>query len=136
MNLFFQIQSLQLLLSCMDDHQFVANLLHLISSFSLTRSLLIACECVSIKLIYCIILLSFQLKGVLLISSVKIFWLSLLNLRCVFNINLLFFRNSLWSFLLLSMSIWFFSIWYFYMVFSIILFYFQVELLLNSFYNF
>ena len=90
MNLFFQIQSLQLLLSCMDDHQFVANLLHLISSFSLTRSLLISCECVSIKLIYCIILLSFELKGVLLISSVKIFCLSLLNLCCVFNINLLF----------------------------------------------
>ena len=65
--------------------------LHLISSFSLTRSLLIPYAYVSIRPIDCILLSSFELKAILLVSSVKILCLSLLNLCCVFNINLLFF---------------------------------------------
>ena len=47
-----------------------------------------------------------------------------LNLCFVFNIYLLIFANSWWFFLILSMSVLFF------------LFYFQVELILSSFYNF
>ena len=64
-------------------------LLHLISSVLITRSLLIPNAYVSIQSIDCILLLSFELKAILLISSVKTLCLSLLNLCCVFNINLL-----------------------------------------------
>ena len=118
MNLFFQIQSLQRLIFCIDQ-EFVANwdyvllfffcniikvnhssyrfiiLLHLISSFSLTRSLLGPYAYVSVESIDCILLSSFELKAVLLIPSVKTSCLSLLNICCVFNIDLLFFMNSL-----------------------------------------
>ena len=87
-------------------------LLHLISSFSLTRSLNVPYIYVSIKSIYYILLSSFERKAVLLISSVKTLCLSLLNLCCAFNINLLFFMNSLISFLRLSMSISSFSTWF------------------------
>ena len=63
-----------------------------------TRSLLIPCTYVSIdyviKSIDCIILSSFELKAILLISSVKALCLSLPNLCCVFNISLLFSMNS------------------------------------------
>ena len=120
MNLFFQIQSLQFLIFFMDDQEFVANLLyvffyalfcniinvnhflyrfiillHLISSFSLTRSLLVPYAYVSIKSIDCIFLSSFETKAILLISSIKTLCLSILNLCCVFNIDFLFFINSL-----------------------------------------
>ena len=61
--------------------------LHLISSFSLTRSLLVPYAFVSIGSIYCIILSSFELEVILLISSLKLLCLSLLNLGCVCNIN-------------------------------------------------
>ena len=70
-------------------------LLHLITSFSLTRSLLVPYAYVSIKSIDCILLLSFELKTILLPSSVKTLRYSLLNLCCVFNIDLLFLINSL-----------------------------------------
>ena len=70
-------------------------LLHLISSFSLTISLLGPNAYVSIKSIDYILLSSFELKAILLISSVKTLHLSLLNLCCVFNIDLLFLMNSL-----------------------------------------
>ena len=83
--------------------------LHLISSFSITRSLLVAFAYVSIKSIDCIILSSFELEAILLISSVRSLCLLLLNLRCVLNINLLFLMNSLQSFLRLSMLISSFS---------------------------
>ena len=66
-------------------------LLYLISSFLLPRSLLIPYTYVSVKSINCILLSSFELKAILLISSVKTLCLSLLNLCCVFNIILLFF---------------------------------------------
>ena len=70
-------------------------LLHLISSFSVTISLLVPHAYFSIESTDCILLSSFELKAILLISSVKKLCLSLLNLCCVFNINLLFLMNSL-----------------------------------------
>ena len=124
MNLFFQIENLQLLIFCMDGQEFLANLdyvlltlllqhhqsynikvnhflylfiilLHLISSLSLTKSLLVPHAYVSIESIDSILLSSFELKAILLISSVKTLCLSLLNLCCILNIDLLFFINSL-----------------------------------------
>ena len=75
--------------------------LHLISSFSLTRSLFVPYAYVSIESIDCILLSSSELKAILLISSVKrimsLVCLSLLNFRCAFNINLLLFMNYLLS---------------------------------------
>ena len=68
------------------------------SSFSPTRSLVVLYGYVSIESVDCILLSSFELKAVLLISSVKTLCLSFLNLCCVFNINILFFyinKNSL-----------------------------------------
>ena len=106
----FQIQSLQLLIFCMDDWEFKANLdyvfcfffyniikfnhfiilLHLISSLSLTKYLFVAYAYrISIELIDCILLSSLELKGVLLISLVKTLCRSLLNFCCIFNIDLL-----------------------------------------------
>ena len=114
MNLFFLTQTLQLLIFCMDDQEFVANsdyvllcffcniikvnqflyhfiiLLHLISSFSLTRYLLIAYAYVSIESIDCILLLLFELSAILLISSLKTLCLSVLNLCRVFNMVFFF----------------------------------------------
>ena len=97
----------------MDDEEFVANLdyffyvfvckiikvnhlskfyqciilLHLLCSFPLTRSLFIRYAYVSIESMDCILLSSFELKAILLISSVKTLCLSLLNFSCVFNIK-------------------------------------------------
>ena len=68
-------------------------LLHFISSFSLTRSLLVPYAYVSIESADFIILSSFELKAILLISSVKLLPLLLLNLCYVFEIDLLFFMN-------------------------------------------
>ena len=62
----------------------------LISSFSLTRFLFIPYAYVSIKSIDCILLSSFELKGILLVSSVKQFYLSMLSFCRFFNIGLLF----------------------------------------------
>ena len=119
MNLFFQILSLQLLIFCM----YCLNmLLHLISSFLLTRFLLIPFAYVSIELIDCILLSSFEFKEILSISSVKALYLSLLNLCLVFNINILCFLNSLWSILKLYKSL---------SSFVDGLFYYQVKLLLT-----
>ena len=72
-------------------------LLHLVSSFLLTRSLLFRYVYVPIESIDWILLSSFELKANLLISSVKT-CLSLLNLCCDFIISFLFFMNSFWSF--------------------------------------
>ena len=83
-------------------------LLHLISSFLHTRSLLASCTYVSIESIDWIILSSFELKASLLISSVRTLYLSVLNLCYVINITLLFFTNSL----RLSISVLFFSKWF------------------------
>ena len=125
MNLFFQIQSLQSLIFCKDDKEFELFLLsfpynvikvdhflyhfiimlHHISSLSLTKFLLVLYAYVSIESIDCILLSSFELKAILLISSVKTLCLSLLKLCCIFNIDLLFFIN----YLILPVSILFFS---------------------------
>ena len=121
MNLFSQYQSLQLLIFYKDDQEFVANsdyvlfmffyniikvthllyrfiiLICLIFSFLRIRSLLILIPCayVSIESIDCILLSSFELKAVLLISSVKTLCFSLLFFCCVFNITFLCFMISL-----------------------------------------
>ena len=102
-------------------------LLHLTSSFSLNRSLLIPYAYVSIKWTDWFILSLFELKAILTIFSIKTLCFSLLNLCCAFNINWFNFVNSLSSFLRLSLPI------------LLILddsFFFQVELLLNSFHHF
>ena len=81
---------------------------------------------VSAESIDCILLSSFELKAMLLISSVKTLCFLLLNLCCVFNISLLFFMNCL----LFSQKL-----------FTLIdfflngLFRFQAELFLKSVYN-
>ena len=119
MHLLFKIQNLQQLIVYMDGQEFQLSLnyvlscfpfniikvnyflyrfiilLHLISSFSLNRSLLVPYPHVSIESIDCILKSSFELKGVLLISSIKKLCLSLLIFFCVFSINLLFLTNYL-----------------------------------------
>ena len=119
MNLFFQIKSLQLLIFCTHDQEFVANynmlfyvffcniikfnhflycfiiLLDLISSFSFTIFLFDPYAYVSIESNNCILLSSFELNGILLISSVKTLCLSLSNLSCIFSIDLFFLMSFL-----------------------------------------
>ena len=70
-------------------------LLHLISSFSLSRSLFIPFAYGSIESTDYIRLSLFEFKAILLISSVKTLRLSLLNFCCIFNMDLLFLINSL-----------------------------------------
>ena len=116
MNLFFRIQSLQLLMYgwlgicshiglCSFMFYFITSskLIIFVSFyyivtfnhfFSLSRPLLVPYAHVSVESIDCILLSSFELKTTLLISSVKTLYLSLLNLCCVFNIGLFF----LWIF--------------------------------------
>ena len=117
-DLLFQIQILGLLIFCKGDQEFVANILfvlfcniiqiirflycftiflHLIFSFSLIKSSLIPYAYVSDESIDCILLLSFELKATLIIYSVKTSYLLLLNLCCIFNINLMFVMNSSYS---------------------------------------
>ena len=62
-------------------------LLYLISSLSLTKSLLIPYAYISIESINYILLSSFKLKAILLISSVKTLCVSVLKLFCVFKID-------------------------------------------------
>ena len=87
-------------------------LLNLISSFSVTRYLFVWYAYVPIESIKCVLLLSFELKAMLLISLVKTFCLSLLNLCCVFNINLCFFRNYLLPFSKATHFHFIFSWWF------------------------
>ena len=101
-------------------------LLHLISSFSLTRSVLVPYAYDSIESIDCILLSSFELKAILFISSVKTFFPSLLILA-VFLVYLVFYE--------LCMIFFKYYLCQFYFSLNN-LFYLQVELLLNSFYNF
>ena len=94
MNLFSQ--SLQLLIFCMNDQEFVANLDYALLYFLfLSKSLLIPYAYAPIESIDCILLSSFELKVILLISSVKTLCLPLLNFCCAFDINLLLVMNSL-----------------------------------------
>ena len=62
-------------------------------SFTYFKALLVPYAYVSVESTDCFLSSSFELKVILLISSVKSSWLSLLNLCCVFNISL-FFTNS------------------------------------------
>ena len=86
-------------------------LLHLISSFPLSKSLLVPYAYVSIESIDCIRLSSSELKAIELISSIKTLCLSLLNFCCVSNIILFFYKFFMFSIVAkkLSMSILFFS---------------------------
>ena len=70
-------------------------LLHLVSSLLLTKPSLVPYAYTSIESIDCILLSSFELKAILLISSVETLCLSLLNFCCIFNIDLLLFINYL-----------------------------------------
>ena len=118
MNLFFQIQILHLMF-CMDNQKCMTNLdCFFIFSFTISSKLIIFCIALlycyilsllfhvlhlclfhmhifSIESIDCILLSSFELKAILLIASVGTLFLSLLNLCCVLNIDLLFLMNSL-----------------------------------------
>ena len=101
--------------------------LYLSSSFSLTRPLLAPYAYVSIELNDCILLSSFALNAILLISSGKTLHLSLLNLFCVFHNDLLF--------LMIFLSVFKdYLCWFYFFLDN--LFYHKVEMLLNSFYNF
>ena len=109
MTLLFQIQDLQLLIFCMDDQEFVANLDYIFLCFLLQhhqsysffelfyaivkfsffsflyiKFFLIPYAYASTESIDRILLSSFELKAILLISSVKILCLSLLNLCLCF----------------------------------------------------
>ena len=132
--MFFLIQNLQILIICMDNQEFLTNLdyvlffifynivkvnyfsyrfiilLHLISSLSLTKSLLVPYAYVTLSNhLVSFFSPSFELIAILLIFPVKTLYLSLLNLYCIFNIDLLFSINSLWFSLTLSISIVFCS---------------------------
>ena len=122
MNFFFQIQSLQLLIFYMDYQELAANLdyillcflcsvikidhflhrfimlLHLVSSFLHIKSLHVPHASVSIESFDCILLSSLALNAILLTFSVNTLCFSLLNLCCVFNINLLFFYKFFMTF--------------------------------------
>ena len=122
----FEIPNLQLLIFCVVDQEFAANLnyvfvtfsfitssrliiflhcfitlLHLVFSFWHIKSLLFPYVFVSTESIYCSLLLSLSLNAILLIS-VKTLCPSLLNLCHAFNIKLLFIMNSLWFSLWIS----------------------------------
>ena len=88
---------------------YIALLLYLISSFFTYK--IFACSIcnVSIESIDCILLSSFELEAILLISSVKPLYYSLLNLCCVFNLFIVSY-DFLWNFSRLSMSKFSFNI--------------------------
>ena len=115
MRFFFQNQNLQLLIFYMDSEKFLAGL-HcffrfsfvtspkLITFVSLSKALYVPYAYVSIKSFEYIILPSFELEVIWLISSIKTLCLLLLikticflllNLCCDCNINFLFSINSL-----------------------------------------
>ena len=119
MNLFFQIQNLKLLVFCMDNLKFAANLiyvsscnnsklnhfvccfiilLHLVFSSLHIKYLLVPYTYISIESIDCIILSSLELNAILVTSSINSFWLSLrLSTLTFFLVVLLLF--STWVFL-------------------------------------
>ena len=97
---------------------------HLISSVLHTRSFFVPFAYVSIESIDCILSSSLVLSGTLLTFPVNTSYLLLLNICCDFNINVLFFMNSL-RFPLCASTL------FFYLFF----FYVQVGLHLNNVYN-
>ena len=132
MHLYFQIQNLQQSVFYMDGQEYLVNLnsvllcflfhiikvnqflyryiilLNLVSSFSLTKSLLVPYAFFSIESFECILKSSFEIKAILLISSVKTLCLSFLIFCCVFNISLLFLTNYLWFFNTIYVNLAFF----------------------------
>ena len=108
-------------------HRFII-LLHLISSLSLTKSLLVSYANVSIESIDCIPLSSYELRAILLVSSVKTWCLSLLNLYCIFNIDLNKFLYAIYA-------IYFFLIIYFILKLSCFCTVFMIFKLKFSFYD-
>ena len=90
------------------------------SSFSLTKSFF-ALYAYFIESIDWILLWSFELKGILLIHSVKT-CLFLLNFCCVFNINLLFFINCLWHDMIYHI-LWYITIYHVSFIFLKTLYY-------------
>ena len=102
-------------------------MLHLISSFFHTRSLLITYSYVSMESIDCILLPLLALISISLSSSVSIFCFSRQNLCCNLNFNLLFYMSSWWFCLSFSTSIL-----YFFLLFYFI---FKVKFHLNNAYN-
>ena len=148
--LVFHIQSLQILIFCMDDQKYLANLDYVILFYFVTSSKLITfgslyyivtfsfflfcalflyfflCPYNSIKSVDWILLSSLLLNAILLTSSVNRLCFLLLFLCCDFKINRLFFRNFLWFSSRRSTATPFYSN---------CLFYFQAKLLLNNFYN-
>ena len=132
MHLYFQIQNLQQSVFYMDGQEYLVNLnsvllcflfhiikvnqflyryiilLNLVSSFSLTKSLLVPYAFFSIESFDCILKSSFEIKAILLISLVKTLCLSFLIFCCVFNISLLFLTNYLWFFNTIYVNLAFF----------------------------
>ena len=88
-------------------------LLHLISPSSFTRAFVATYAYVSMESIDWILLSSFELNVILLLSSVKTLCLSLLN-SCCFFINLLFFYGLFMFSFMTKETIWFnfFSRWF------------------------
>ena len=118
MLLFFLSRSPELLIFNMDDQEFLAILDYVLLCLLLQYNLcwtflychiILACLIFSffgyvfIKSINCILLSSFELKAILLITSVKSLCPSVINLCCSFNI--IFFTNYFWNGLRLSMLI-------------------------------
>ena len=132
MHLYFQIQNLQQSVFYMDGQEYLVNLnsvllcflfhiikvnqflyryiilLNLVSSFSLTKSLLVPYAFFSIESFDCILKSSFEIKAILLISLVKTLCLSFLIFCCVFIISLLFLTNYLWFFNTIYVNLAFF----------------------------
>ena len=106
---------------------FIAYLLHLTSSASLTKSLAVPYGYISIKSIDCIFLSSRKIKLMSLISSVKRICLSL-YIFAVFLILIYCFIN-------LKVYNCLEIIYVTFIFFLDSLFYFHVEFLLNTFYN-
>ena len=97
----------------------------LVSSFLHTKSLLGTFAYVSTESSDCLLLSSLAREAILLTSSVNTLYFLLLHLCCDFCINLLFFYEFFMISLRLSILTFFVAA----------LSYFQVELLLNVFYN-
>ena len=137
MYVFFQIKSLQSLMSCMDVREFAVNLvylffmfslvisskliifvlfflmLHLISSFLYARYMFSPYAYAFIELIDCILLSLLALNLIILISPVNTLYFLFLNLCCDFSINLLYFFYQFFMTFSETDRINFFSSWFF-----------------------
>ena len=71
--------------------QCFVTLLYLVFLFLHTKYLQVLYDYLSTKSTDCFVLSSFELKAILLIFNVKALCPSLLNVCCVFNVNLLLF---------------------------------------------